>query len=503
MHPSLGCVRLTWLEVRVSKFESTYVPIACVRFPALPMLAHHPELVAIPQKSPAVVHDQGQVVFCNREARQRGVRPGQTLQVARTRDASLVARPLSRSLLRQHQRRVLRRLVELSPRVSVSRLAVFWAEPFGSHWPNRVCDAFDQPVRVGLGPDATTAYAAACCTQSVLEVAPQEARTFLDRSPIAVLELRSSTRRALAALGIRRVGELRAFDPTSLAMRMGPEVAAAWHRAEGNDPRGPRFSRLRDPNEASLELDEPVSDHAALFAWIDPMVVQLVGRIRDRDHALVEVRLRLDPTDRGDAKRIKDSHTRARNRHASGHEVQIRFGSPVVSAEPLVRALHTKLEAGGQWGEVRHIALFATTVLSPRQTESLLGPTREGAQSTLLGRFRERLGSDAVRRPFPRDATHRLRSASWSKSDPQPPDSPRWPWRELPKPVPVRDRRVELGGRVRRVLNVGRAERVSRPWWDGQAFPSTVVCAWAEVEGPVLVLLRQTASGWELIGWLD
>lgn len=443
-------------------------------------------------------------MFCNATARERGVRPGQSLKVAHTHDATLVSRLLRRERLVAAHRAVLRRLVELSPRVGESRLSVFWAEPFGDGWAHRVADAFAQPLRIGIGPDATTAYAAARYTKSILEVHPSEARSFLDRSPITVLELPARTRRALASLGIRRVGELRAFDPTSLAMRLGPEVAEAWHRADGNDPRGPRFARPREPEEAQLELDEAVDDLGALIRLLGPMASSLATGARERDRAIVELRLRLDAGAHSTHdRRQKDSHTRARNRHGSGTEIVFRTASPTTDSAVLVRGIASKLDALDRIGEVRQISLRSATVDQPRETESLLAPSPAGLRQAALARLKDRLGADALKRASALDTSDWSRRAQWVDLHVDPRPAPPWPFRRPRTPVRADDGAVQVAGRIRKVIRIGRRERISRPWWDGRAFPATEVCAWAEVEGPILVLLRESAGGWEVVGWLD
>lgn len=411
---------------------------------------------------------------------------------------------LRRERLVGAHRAVLRRLVELSPRVGESRLGVFWAEPFGESWASRVVDAFEEPVRIGLGPDPTTAYAAARYTKSVLEVRPREARSFLDRSPITVLELSERVRRALASLGIRRVGELRAFDPTSLAMRLGPEVADAWHRADGDDPRGPRFTRPHDPEEAELEVEEAVEDRATLIRLLEPMVKTLAHRARDRDRAIVELRLRLDGSSSGaESRRVKDSHTRARNRHRSGTEITLRSGAPTTDPEALVRGLEIKLHALDRVGSVRRIFLHGSSVAHPRASGSLLGPSPAGLRSAVVQRLRDSLGKDAVRRATALDSSNWSSSARWVEPNVEVVARSPWPWRRPAQPVKVHGRSVRIGGRRRRIVGLGRRQRISRPWWDGASFPTTEVCAWAELEGPMLVLLREVGGGWEVIGWLD
>jgi len=63
-----------------------------------------------------------------------------------------------------------------------------------------------------------------------------------------------------------------------------------------------------------------------------------------------------------------------------------------------------------------------------------------------------------------------------------------------------------VAGRRRRVLELGRVERALAPWWHTGALRVERL-AWAEVDGPMLVLLRERRDVrphvWEAVAWVD
>ncbi|MEM1418507.1 MAG: hypothetical protein AAGH15_26670, partial [Myxococcota bacterium] len=130
----------------------------------------------------------------------------------------------------------------------------------------------------------------------------------------------------------------------------------------------------------------------------------------------------------------------------------------------------------------------------------------------------------APRRAVPVERGHPLERARWERfgrdrldastpgGDPDrfEPASGGIPWRRVEPPAPVRNGALTLAGRRRRVLRLSRVERATPGWWDAAAPEEHVVelLAWAELEGPVLALLRAAfADGaedrWEAVAYLD
>jgi len=69
------------------------------------------------------------------------------------------------------------------------------------------------------------------------------------------------------------------------------------------------------------------------------------------------------------------------------------------------------------------------------------------------------------------------------------------------------ERAAQAIGTLGRVIRLGRVERVTPPWWD-TGTKRVELLAWAELEGPLLVLLRARVNvecddEWEVIAWVD
>ncbi len=485
---------------------TTSAPIACVLVPALPIAAHHG--VRVLAERPLAIHQgrgsAARVVGCNVLAQQRGILVGQTLATARARVSDLLSCPLDPRRLAKARRWVLGTLLRASPRASEAGDDRFWAEPFDEErcwtaWGERTAQALDRlaPIRVGIGPDATVAHAAACSLpEGVRHIAPEEARAFLDASPLSVLELDDEAIELLASLGVRTVGQLRAMDATSLGARFGPQVAEARRRANGEDPRGPRTFSLSEGERAILELDEPLADREALVFLLTPALERLCKRVRNRDRGITALRLRL---------------------RCGRRELRClaRCGEPSTDPRTLLALLRARLESLALPGPIRGAILEVDDAVPyARQTEPMphgLPPNRSDAREVALARLRARLGSKAVRRASRSEHGHPLERARWigerldgSPLSPVPGEA--LPWRHLQPPVRVVEGCANLAGRRRRILRLSRVERALRPWWRGEAV--TELLAWAELEGPLLALLLGRFSSsrqdeWEVVAWLD
>lgn len=438
-------------------------------------------------------------------AQTRGVHEGQTLATARARESELLSRSLDERRLAKARRSVLATLLRHSPRASEAGDIRFWAEPFDDDrcwttWEQSVRQALQRlsPVSVGIGPDATVAFAAACSPAAgVCVVAPDEARAFLDAAPLSVLELDDEARQLLASLGVRTVGQLRALDAASLGARFGPAVAEARRRAQGDDPRGPRSLTLREGERAVLELDDPIVDRSALVFLLTPALERLCQRLRSRDRGVTALRLRL---------------------RCGREEVRClaRCGEPSTDPRTLLALLRAHLEHLQLPGSItRAILEVDDAVPYARRTEPMPHgppPSRADAREVALARLRGRLGEAAVRRATRCEYGHPLERARWigerldgAPFDPVPGEA--LPWRRLEPPVRLVEGCAIIAGCRRRVLRLSRVERALRPWWRGEG-EATELLAWAELEGPLLALLLGRFSParqdeWEVVAWLD
>jgi hypothetical protein len=200
------------------------------------------------------------------------------------------------------------------------------------------------------------------------------------------------------------------------------------------------------------------------------------------------------------------------------HAKHIRTSAPVHRARTLRELARTHLERTSSEGLDAPVTKLriAITSVAPAIHD---GPTLFGdrgrdpsAREVALGRLRARFGDAAVKRPAKREVGPALERAAY-RLDATPAQAsldvttPCLPWRRLAMPLPVRDGAVVLGDRRRRVVRLGRVERATPPWWE-TGTKKVELIAWAELEGPVLALLRARVSTacddeWELIAWVD
>ncbi len=472
-----------------------------MRLPDLPVAAHHLASEACPLSVHRGRGVRARILFCDGSARALGIRPGLSLAAAQARAASLRSLALSPRLLDDARRRVVGRLLKVSPRISVAGPDSFWAEPLPSldKWCAEARAALSPhlPLAIGLGSTATIAHAAACSIATGHRIIPfAEGQAFLDASPVEVLELTGEARSLLAALGIRRVAELRALDPVSLGMRFGPAIAEAHRRAEGIDPRRPFTPRLDDTPCVTLELDSPIERLEALSFLLAPAAEQLLASLRPRDEGPTHVGLELT------LDRLPEAPPKL--------SLEVMSAAPLDDARVLLELLRTRLERVHLPAPIIAFRLEALCTSELRErTRPLLaeGAGRDpAAHDVALQRLKSRLGDEAVRRAGRVERGALLDRAAWADSF-EPSAGEALPWRRLHPPAPLTEGTLHLGGRRRRVLRMSRIERVSPDWW--RDAPGEVeLMAWAEVEGPMLVLLHGHCTTdcddhWEAVAWVD
>lgn len=431
---------------------------------------------------------------------------GQTLATARGRDSTLGTLPYDLARIQRARRWVVASLLKLSPRVSETKGARFWAEPheYSRRWTQWGEDARAvlrklRPIAVGVGPNATVAYAAArAIRDGVRSIDPEEARAFLDAAPLEVLEIDGEARGILGSLGVWTVGQLRKFDPASLGMRFGPAVAEARRRADGFDPRGPKSPTPTPLDHAQIDLEDPIAQLPALIFVLGPALQRLSARVRNRDEGVTAVRLTLHVGPPADQ-----------------IVVEARCSEPSTDSRTLLELLRNHLERIHLDAPVHALSLrIAESVSHARRSESLPygpPPSRADAREVTLARLRARLGEDRVRRASRVEVGHPLERAQWVDDEGIPGEA--LPWRRIDPPVAVVDGFVSLDGRRRRVLRLSRVERAIRPWWRSEEHGGIELLAWAELEGPVLegpvlaLLLGRFAHGrddrWDVIACVD
>ncbi|MCB9593265.1 MAG: hypothetical protein H6719_11085 [Sandaracinaceae bacterium] len=424
------------------------------------------------------------VQWIDEAARAAGVRPGQTLAAARARCASLESALVDATLLAEAHRLVTGALLRWTPRVSADGVGRFWCEPVGARWIDGVRAALSHagPVHVGVGAWAAVAYAAARTDAGAVDDA------HLDAAPLAALELPPRAIEGLASLGVRSVRALRALDPVDVGVRFGPEVAAAWRRAGGDDPRGPRVPPVDEPPSVSIDLDDVELDRLEpLLFVLRPALERLLHEPRGRGLGVTALELEL----RG-------------RRGVDPVLVTIRGGGPIADPRLLLELAHAHLERLEPTGPVTGLALVARELapLTDRNVPLFAEPRRDpAAREVALARLSSRFGAHAIRRASRVELASALSRAAWTGDAPV--AGPALPWREQVPPVLLHGEWIELAGRRRRLVRLGRVERALAPFWLTGALRVERL-AWAEVDGPLLVMLRaRRPAAWEAVAFVD
>lgn len=412
------------------------------------------------------------------------MRAGQTLAAARARAAGLASALADDALLAEAQRLAIGALLRSTPRVAPEGVGRFWCEPVGPRWADaaRAALASAGPSRIGVGPWAAVAYAAALADAGAVDA------EFLDRAGLDALELAPRAITGLRALGVRTVGELRTLDPVDLGVRFGPEVAAAWRRAGGEDPRGPRIPRPDEPPSVAIELDDAaIESLEPLLFVLSPALERLLHAPRARGLGVTSlaVELRLDA------------------RGPGAPPIAIRCADPIADPRLLLELVRAHLERVELAAPIVSLSLIARALapLGDRNEPLFPEPRRDpAARQVVLTRLASRFGADAVRRASRVELASPLSRAEWTAGAPV--RGPALPWRRQEPPAPLEGGWVELAGRRRRLVRFGRVERALEPFWVGGALRVERL-AWAEVDGPLLVMLRARAAAWEAVAFLD
>ncbi len=411
--------------------------------------------------------------------------------------------------LAQARRHLVEELLEVSPRVEVDSTADVHGVPMrlwidvGRHWEQVSAHTHrlerllrsHAPYTLGIGPTASVAYAAALAavSQRPRSISPEEAQDFLDSSPLRVLEFDTASLSTLADLGLRRVGDLHAFEPTALVSRLGPGAREALDRARGDDARGPRTPRSCEELELRVDLDDEIQETQALLFLLSPALERLATRLRARDRGVTRLTLWLEG-----------------ERETCSHTLDLQLASPSAEAGVLLELLRTRLDALRLRAPVHAFTLSCPAIapLTPDPRSLFEGATERdpGAREVVLGRLRERHGESAVHRASRQEDPRLLARAHWVHEGECVPGEA-FPWRRLEPPVALHDGAAVISGVRRKLLRVGRCERVAGPFWEA-GHARAELFAWAELEGPLVALLRGRVNDacddhWEVVAWLD
>lgn len=322
-------------------------------------------------------------------------------------------------------------------------------------------------AQLGLAADAACAPTAQGAW--LLARAPADEAPCLDAGDLAQrlralpLQALECDTAALAAVGLRTLGELLDLPRDSLARRYGPALCAELDRALGAQPDPRVFHAAPERFHAGLELPAEVEHAQALLFAARRLIAQLEGFLAARGGGAQGLRFTLFH---------RDAQT----------DIDIGLVRPVQDAERFALLAREKFSALALRAPVRKIALAVDAILplAPASGDLLadeLKPAGDWAQ--LAERLRARLGEQQVG-GLAAHADHRPETAwrsapvggSGRKPGAKPTAGPHDPRGQRPMWLLEQPRRLQessdapcYAGRLE--LMAG-PERIEVGWWDGR-----------------------------------
>ena len=308
-------------------------------------------------------------------------------------------------------------------------------------------------------------------------IPPAQQGAALDPLPVAALRLPATAVEGLAAVGLRRIGDLHAMPRAALAARFGTAVARRLDQALGrlDEPVSPRMPV--PPHSVRLALPEPISTPEAI-----------AGAVR---HLLDRLGVGLEAAQEGARRLLLEAHRVDRRLEDPSQTLAIGTSRPVRDADALMRLFAQRLEKIEPGPGIEVMVLSATEAgpLGAVQT-GLDGSGDESALGELVDRIGNRLGERAVLRLVPRPSWLPERSVApaaalmaaandvlwppvlWPDDRPRPvrllaPPEPIEAMAPVPDDPPVMFR---WRGAVHRVRRADGPERIEAEWWrrDGE-----------------------------------
>ncbi|MEL7061123.1 MAG: DNA polymerase IV [Acidobacteriota bacterium] len=135
-------------------------------------------------------------------------------------------------------------------------------------------------VSVGVGPNRLIAKIASDFHKpdGLTVVRPDQVRAFLDPQPVRRIHgIGPATEKALAALGVKTIGDLRRLPRDLLVERFGRHGAGMWRSAQGLDDRPVRVERRRK----SLGHERTYAQDLETLEAMDEQLDLLAGKVAD------------------------------------------------------------------------------------------------------------------------------------------------------------------------------------------------------------------------------
>jgi protein ImuB len=429
-------------------------------------------------------------------AREQGVTPGLTEAQARARCPALVTRTVSAERLAAARHALLDAALAVSPRLEDAAPGLVLADVGGlgrlvgddlavAERLVRQARRVGLPARAAIAGTRTAARLAVRVLtrrHAVVVIPPGGDAAALAAVPVARLAVSAPVAAALAAWGVRTLGELAALPRPALGERLGVAGLHAHDLARGLD-REPFQPWTPPPFWAEAQgLDWEIADLGALRAVLGEVLGRLTARLAAAHLAadLLDLQLALATGGR--------------------HERSLALTHPLCEAGPMLALLEADLARHPPAAAVTGIGLTVRPVPARAGQGGLWQPPvpRPRDLTALLARLVELVGEGNVGSPVP-DDTYRPDAFTVHPFSPERPagrtppgdgrggdPGARLVLRRLRPPCPVavalagpRPARVEWSGRALRVLASAGPWRMSGEWWDTRA--------WARDEWDVLL----------------
>jgi protein ImuB len=307
-------------------------------------------------------------------------------------------------------------------------------------------------------------------------------RTQLDKLPLQLLELPEKTLAALAASGLRRIGEVLVLPAAAIARRFEPETLLYLRRlcAEVADPR-PAW-RLPETYQARCEFGVEVRTSTALLFPLQRLLLEFQGYLRARDCSVQRFTLEFE-------------HYRQ-----PVSRVTIGLSAAGRDAAQFLTLVRERLHSLALPAPVSALRVTADEFTAPAIVQTdLFGNDAQPLQQLqrLLDRLRARLGDDSIQ-ALALEADHRP-ERGWRFITPEKlgaggtdanPDSPSRPCWLLREPIRIETPASLLRG----------PERIESGWWDGADVSRDYYLARTHQGARVWVFRDRRQDAWYLQG---
>lgn len=304
----------------------------------------------------------------------------------------------------------------------------------------------------------------------------------------------------LHRMGVRSLAAVRALPRDALRRRFGMDLLDHLDRlyADADDP----LACYAPPDhfDGRVELGHEVASHQALLFPLRRLIHDLAIHLSIRDGGVQRFTLRLEH----DARHAQESHEADREHapHPPHTDVVVGLLAAERDAGLLFDLARSRLERAALPAPVIAVRLLARELppfvpatrdlFDPRPAQAVPWPQ-------LRERLRARLGEASVYRvapasdPRPERAWQRAGEAAGTGTMATAPLRPPRPTWLLPRPVPLRDRRLRL---------IAGPERLESGWWDGDdARRDYYVVETSQGQRAWAYAMPGEREGWMLHGW--